>query len=155
MKYYDIEVLSIPAGGTIDEVTKLGIYECPSEIAPYKSRGEHKPLFIAFRREKGRVETLYKLSELISTPLAGAGYESAKEQLDKNLVDRIDGYKKLVNYNGNDDTTKWVFFLDLDRSIPLPNPVEYKRNNSFVETSRPLKDYFAKPNADGIVVFGD
>lgn len=156
MKYYDIEVLSIPAGGTIDGVTKAGVYECPSEDAPYKSRGEHKPLFIAFRGEKGMVKKLYKVAEIISTPIAGSDYDIAKERLDPEIVKRIEKYKEIVKYDteNGDERSKWVFILDEKNSIDLPLPVIYKKNNSFVETQRPLRDYFDKEKKDGeFIVF--
>lgn len=151
MKYYDIEVLSIPAGGSIDGVEKAGIYECPSEDAPYKSRGEHKPLFIAFRGEKGLVRKLYKVAELISIPIAGPDYTIAKESLDLNLVEKIEKYKEVVRYDteNKDERPKWVFFLDEEKSITLPHPVIYKKNNTFVETKRPLRDYFDENKRDG------
>lgn len=154
--FYDIEVLSIPAGGTINAVIEAGVYECPSDRPPYKSRGEHKPLFIAFRGEGGVVDTLYKVSDLISTPISGSDYAIVKESIRKDLVERIEKYKELVNYdveNGDKDSSKWVFFLDKEGSIPLPNNIKYKRNNSFVETQRPLKDYFGEPNKEGYVIF--
>ena len=154
--YYDIEVLSIPAGGTIKGVTEAGVYECLSDRAPYKSRGEHKPLFIAFRESRGgMVKKLYKVADLISTPITGPEYEMAKEGIRKDLVEKIEKYKEAVNYDAEngDDRPKWVFFLDEENSIKLPHPVIYKRNNSFVETQRPLKDYFAEPNSEGFVVF--
>lgn len=154
--FYDIEVLSIPARGTIDGVTKAGVYECPSEDAPYKSRGEHKPLFIAFRGEKGMVERLYKVAEIISTPIAGSKYAIAKESLDPEIVKKIEKYKEIVKYDteNGDDRSKWVFILDEEKSITLPHPVIYKRNNSFVETQRPLRDYFDIEKKDGkFIVF--
>lgn len=154
--FYDIEVLSIPAGGTIDGVTKAGVYECPSDVAPYKSRGEHKPLFMAFRGEKGKVEKLYKVEEVISTPIAGPVYAIAKEKLRHEFVEKIEKYKEIVKYDteNGDERFKWVFFLDEKNSIDLPLPVIYKKNNSFVETQRPLRDYFDKEKKDGdFIVF--
>ena len=56
MKYYDEEILSIPAKDTYDAIMKSGIYECPND---YKSR--KRSLFITFRAEKGRMDLLYKL----------------------------------------------------------------------------------------------
>ncbi len=153
MKYYDIEVLSIPAGGTIDGVTKAGVYECPSQDAPYKSRGEHKPLFMAFRGEKGMVERLYKVAEIISTPIAGSDYTIAKENLalTPEIVKKIEKYKEIVKYDteNGDKRPKWVFILDEEKSITLPHPVIYKKNNSFVETQRPLRDYFDTQKMEG------
>ena len=156
MNYYDIEVLSIPAGDTVLAVEETSIYECPSEKAPYRSRGEHKPLFMAFRGEKGLVKKLYKVESLIATPISGPDYEMFKETHSKELVDRIEKYKEIVKYEetNGDTQSKWVFFLDDEKSIVLDPPVKYKRNNSFVETKRPLKDYFDKKlEKDGFIYF--
>lgn len=153
MNYYDIEVLSIPVGRTMEGVKQVGIYECPSTVAPYKSRGEHKPLFIAFRGKKGSVKKLYKVDMLLNIPLAGSSYLSQRETLSSEVVERIEGYKQIVNYPTDANGLKWVFVLDDEHSIDLPHEVIYKRNNSFVETLRPLSDYFSAPNADGVVVF--
>lgn len=151
MNYYDIEVLSIPAVRSMDGVEKYGIYECPSEERYYKSRGEHKPLFIAFRGKGGSVKKLYKVERLLNIPIAGGDYESLKGSIDKKIIDKIENYKKLFSIS--DDKPRWVFILNNDRSIELPYEIKYKRNNTFVETNRSLKDYFAKPNTDGIVLF--
>ena len=155
MNYYDIEVLSIPAGNTIEGVKEAYVYECPSDMAPYKSRGEHKPLFIAFRGKGGIVQKLYKVENLISIPIVGPGYDSAKEQLEERYRKMIDHYKEVTDhiFNKTNEKPRWVFFLDKEKSIELPNHVKYENNNAFVETGRPLKDYFSKANGDGYVVF--
>ena len=151
---YDIEVLSIPAGITIDSVKETGIYECPAEIAHYKSRGEHTPLFIAFRGKCGSVEKLYKLDQLLKMPIAGRAYESLKETLDPLIVERIEKYKNFNNFPDSIEELKYIFVLDEEKSIELPHEIKYKGNNAFVETKRPLKDYFAKPkNKEGVVWF--
>lgn len=152
MKYYDIEVLSISAQRSMEGVKNAGIYECPSERSPYKSRGEHKPLFIAFRGWGGSVKKLYKVEQLLKMPIAGDLYESLKDTIDKEIIKRIEDYKKLISYGG-DNQSKWVFVLDLKHSIDLPHEIRYKRNNSFVETQRPLSDYFTAPTAKGVVLF--
>lgn len=151
MNYYDIEVLSIPAIRSMKGVEDYGIYECPSEERYYKSRGEHKPLFIAFRGKGGSVKKLYKVERLLNIPIAGGDYESLKGSIDNEIIDKIENYKKLFSIS--DDKPRWVFILNNDRSIELPYEIKYKRNNTFVETNRSLKDYFAKPNTDGIVLF--
>lgn len=155
MNYYDIEVLSIPAGSTSDALEMTHVYECPSDRAPYKSRGEHKPLFIAFREKGGIVKKLYKVENLISTPIAGDLYEMAKEQMNPKYRERIDKYKEITQYdiNNGDKTSKWVFFLDEEKSIELQHHVIYDNHNTFVETKRPLKDYFNEPEKDGYVHF--
>ena len=107
-------------------------------------------------REKGMVERLYKVAEIISTPIAGSKYAIAKESLDPEIVKKIEKYKEIVKYDteNGDDRSKWVFILDEEKSITLPHPVIYKRNNSFVETQRPLRDYFDIEKKDGkFIVF--
>lgn len=153
MNYYDIEVLSISADRSINGVRKTGIYDCPSEKRGYKTRGEHKPLFIAFRGKYGSVKKLYKVERLLNIPLSGNDYDSFKGTIEKTIIDRIEEYKKIVSYDNTDTKPKWVFVLDENRSIVLPHEIRYKRNNSFVETQRPLRDYFAEPDKDGIVLF--
>jgi hypothetical protein len=157
MNYYDIEVLSIPAKNSMKGVAQVGIYECPSEEPYYKSRGEHKPLFIAFRGLHGSVKKLYKVEKILNIPMAGADYDALKISVkgtnEEAIFDRIEKYKNVVSYQITDTKSRWVFILDESRSIDLPNEIRYKRNNTFQETNRPLRAYFAAPNKDGIVLF--
>ena len=123
MHYYDVEVLSIPAKGTIEAVKRsdISLYECPTKGRPYKSRGEKKPLYMAFRGKGGRVESLY-----------------------------------ISEYCPDLSGEKWVFLINQEESIKLQHPIMYERNNVYDDT-RPLKDYFAKPEKwkgeEGVVVF--
>ena len=153
MKYYDVEVLSIPAGVSLKGVEETKIYECPTD-GSYRKRGEHKPLFMAFRAAGGgEVTKLYKVEQVVAMPVGGKNYETAKSNLPEHLAKRLEDYRSLAIYDVNNEDEKWVFFLDDERSIELPNPVRYKNNNSYVETKRPLREYFQKPNEDGFVVF--
>ena len=140
MNYYDIEVLSIPAGLTMNGVEKACVYEC--SYKKKDNRGEHKPLFIAFREKGGVVRKLYKVEKLISIPIEGDGYENAKDQLEDKYRDRIDHYKEITRHKKKTQEPKWVFFLDEEKSIDLPNPVKYEINPQGIEINRPLKDYF-------------
>ena len=62
MNYYEKEVLSIPAGKSIDFVKKHLIYECPNTtLYNYK-----KSIFICFRESGGgQMDMLYKLDEIV------------------------------------------------------------------------------------------
>ena len=160
MKYYDCEVLSIPAGKTIEAVRQVGIYECPSEEGKWKTRGEHKPLYMAFREKEGYVEKLYKVDDLWSISIAGPSFEATKEQICKaddvkkiEALKRIEEYKKIIEYDEKSDEKKWVFILDIENSIELPHLVKYRNHNVFDETKRPLNAYFADPSEDGFVWF--
>lgn len=149
MKYYDVEVLSIPAGGTIDGVRKVGIYECPAERRPYKRRGEYRPLYMAFRGKGGSVKNLYKVLELKKMPIEGTEYEKIKPNIDPKVVAKIDGYRKIVAHNSNDTEEKWVFVLDIDKPINLPYEVVHERNNTTVDISHGLSDYLSSPEPSG------
>lgn len=146
MNYYDVEVLSIPAGNSIKLVEECGIYECPVEGKQFSRRGEHRPLFMAFRgSDRGSVKKLYKVQDLFAMPLAGATYEAAKKSLSPDILRRIEHYKQHSFYQQTNEIVKWVFVIDLNNAITLPNEVIYELNNTFVETTRPLSAYFASP----------
>ena len=145
MNYYDVEVLSIPAGKTLPAVKKTGIYECPTVGRNYASRGEHRPLYIAFRGKKGYVDTLYRVSDLMKIPIHGIDYDSKiAPNLPTNIANKINDYKNCINYNPSDIREKWVFILD-SKKIDLPNPVIYSKPNTYIDTRHSLADYFAKP----------
>ena len=55
MKYYQQDVLSIPAGVTYMQVIKYGVYHCSSD-----TRRHELPLFVAFRAEGGVMTRLYR-----------------------------------------------------------------------------------------------
>lgn len=148
MNYYNVEVLSIPAGDSIDGVNNVGIYECPAKGRQFESRGKHRPLYMAFRGKGGLVRNLYKVVELKKMPIEGTGYEKIKDSIDTKIKDKIDIYKKIVKHNENDDEEKWVFVLDIEKPIKLPNPVVYERNNTNVDISHGLSDYLSSPETN-------
>jgi hypothetical protein len=144
MNYYDVEVLSISAKYSIEGVKQVGVYECPASY----STGKRRPLYMAFRGEGGRVDTLYKVAELKKMPIEGTEYEKIKLNMNKNepeIVAKIDKYREIVPHNRNDEEVKWVFILDIEKSIKLPNPVVCERNNLNVDKSHGLSDYFSSP----------
>ncbi len=163
MNYYDVEVLSIPAGGSIKGVNKVGIYECPAKGRQFESRGKHRPLYMAFRGKGGLVENLYKVVELKKMPIEGSEYDKIKSNIDSEIFDKIDEYREIVAHNSNDEEEKWVFVLDIEKPIKLPNPVVYERNNTNVDISHGLSDYLSSPEendkykdvveSDKVVVF--
>lgn len=159
MNYYDVEVLSISAQYSIKGVEQVGVYECPASY----SRGKRRPLYMAFRGEGGRVDTLYKVSELKKMPIEGEEYKKIKLNIAHEISDKIDKYKEIVAHDINDEEEKWVFILDIEKSIKLPNPVVCERNNSNEDKSHGLSDYFSSPeendkykdvvDSDKVVVF--
>lgn len=144
MNYYDVEVLSISAQYSIKGVEQVGVYECPASY----SRGKRRPLYMAFRGEGGRVDTLYKVSELKKMPIEGEVYKKIKLNIAHEISDKIDKYKEIVAHDINDDEEKWVFILDIEKSIKLPYPVVCERNNSNEDKSHGLSDYFSSPETN-------
>ncbi len=62
MKYYEKEVVSVPAGKSFAKVEKYLIYECPDN----KDYNFKKPIFITFRNSGGgEMLRLYKIEEII------------------------------------------------------------------------------------------
>ena len=154
MNYYDVEVMSIPAKDTYEAIARYGIYECPAKKS-MKNRCVRKPLYVAFRGDKGVVDKLYKLEEIITMPLEGEYFDAALEALDKTVKTRIRNYIKKCQPT-NPSEQKWVFILDLNHCINLPYKVKPKRDNSNTEVNRSLSEYFAQPtkgkNGEKIVI---
>lgn len=156
MNYYDIDVLSIPAGQTIEIVKETSIYECPSTGKGYKSRGEHHPLYMAFRGTQGRIEKLYKIEDVI---VLDPSNETDVEKSGRK--DKIEEYKEARKTLPKEEDRilegeKYFFFINKEESITLPYPIIYEANNSYVETNRKLYEYFAKPteiNGEKVVLF--
>lgn len=156
MNYYDVEVYSIPAQRTHKYVDSCGIYECPVKKGRYDKRAQHRPLYMAFRGKNGSVKKLYKVQDLIQMPLAGQRFDTIKKDLEPAVLQQIEQYIKESQYNSTCFDDKWVFVLDLNNVITLPNEVIYLKNNAFTETSRPLAAYFAQPttvNGKTVVLF--
>lgn len=154
MNYYDVEVMSIPAKKTYAAIAEHGIYECPAKKS-MKNRCVRKPLYVAFRGDKGVVDKLYKLEEIITMPLEGEYFDAALESLDKTVKTRIRNYIKKCQPT-NPSEQKWVFILDLNHCVNLPYKVKPKRDNSNTEVNRSLSEYFAQPtkgkNGEKIVI---
>lgn len=133
MNFYDAEILSIPAGWSIDFVRdpECGIYECPV-IGKYKSRGEKHPLYVAFRERgnHGRITHLYKIQDIVSLDLDDndaidslASTLQEGQPLYPQIKNKIEYYKTKHPTYGKG--LKWVFIIDRENSIELPFPVEY------------------------------
>lgn len=135
MKQYDKEILSIPAGDTIEKVKSNYLYECPA-TEKYKARIESHPLYITFRekRNKGRMTTLYKIKDIVKIYLTADGVKKDMQEYirfkypeEKDLIERI---KNICSRQEGEDLykeeDKALFILDRKESIELPYPVQYK-----------------------------
>lgn len=144
MKYYDIEVLSIPAQAettkTAIERSDIAIYSCNTRTS---SRAKHKPLYMAFRQKQGEVRKLYKIDEVIIVTFRNNTIVN-EEAIPDNIRERLRNYLK-IKKDLNEEA--YVFLINHEESIDLPYRVIYERNNSNTDT-RPLKFYFA-PREEG------
>lgn len=126
MKYYDEEILSIPANDTYDAIMKSGIYECPDD---YKTR--KRSLFITFRAEKGRMDLLYKLKDVVELDVNDATAINVVNNSLTDFASRLSTYKKIVKSKPNKQVSgkKRVYILDMDNPITLPVPIRPAENN--------------------------
>lgn len=131
MKFYEEEILSIPAGKTIDLIKKYHIYVCPnSNDYSYKDA-----LFMAFRASGGgRMEKLYKVDETIILNLSDTLQELENFDLDATIIKRIHGYvDEHLAIHEKDERIKVdemrVYILSQHETIELPlNPRPEKSN---------------------------
>ena len=167
MKFYEKEILTVPAGKGICsskkgvEDSKCAIYECPTEGRQFSSRGKTSVLFFAFREggNHGRMTHLYKVQEIISVDL------SIQEDIDAiakiqlpngspkypDFAKRIKTYKTRYVKNKNISGLKWVFIIDPNETIELPYPVEYSGRNPQGTDYRTLKEFFQKPQNANVI----
>lgn len=144
MNFYDIEILSIPAGRSIDYIKNYFFYECPIT----HSYGKKHPLYVAFREGKnhGRIERLYKIKNIYTLSFndVDAIRSLGSMENDPNIVEYIEAYKKDFKPG---DGEKWFFLLDKDESIELPYPVEYRDSIRGMAGSvfLTLQEIFKKP----------
>lgn len=127
MKYYDEEILSIPAGVTYNAIMSSGIYECPVE---YKSK--KRSLFITFRKKKGLMDRLYNLIDVVELDINDM---TAVNEVDKTwpgFKTRLSIYKQELMNQGHVSVSgyKRVYILDLDHPLVLPVPVRPVENNA-------------------------
>lgn len=132
MKFYEEEVLSIPAGKTKDLIKKHHIYVCPnSKDYSYKSS-----LFMAFRSSGGgHMDKLYKVEETIILNLRDTLPELENFDLKESVIARIRCYiADHLIIHAKDDRIKVddmrVYILSTEETIDLPlNPHPEKSNS--------------------------
>lgn len=109
MKFYEADVISIPAGETSELIKKYSVHSCPNRYH-YK----RKPLFLTFRKTGGFMERLYKNEDVIildprspSLKKEIRGYPYAKR-----LLGYIEaGFQKKNFFNNDKDKGKWRFYI--------------------------------------------
>ena len=153
MKYYDEEILSIPARVTYDAIMESGIYECPQD---YPSR--KRSLFISFRRDNGRMYRLFKLTDVFELDINDATAIAVIESSVPGFSNRLSKYKQilLTKHNEHVSGKKRVYVLDIEHPIVLPVPVRPVENNA-PPVYYGLHEFFSNVNSniDSIIVQKD
>jgi hypothetical protein len=131
MKYYEKEVLSIPAGKSLLFVEKYNIYSCPdTETYNYK-----KAIFVGFRKSGGgEMEKLYKIEDVfIMNPNNDSEMKifqnSTYSEEIKNKINRYIESTKVEEFFESIDTN-YRFYILSDKAIELPNKPRHERNNA-------------------------
>lgn len=129
MKYYEKEVLSIPAGKSLTMVQHHNIYVCPDT----NNYNYKRPLFVTFRQARGGVmDKLYKIEDIIIlNPTTPTEVQALKDSTYPDSVKtRISDYLAATNYNTPIDYDERFYILSKTESIDLnlkPKPI---RNNA-------------------------
>ena len=129
MKYYEKEVLSIPAGKSLAMVQKYNIYVCPDT----KNYNYKRPLFVTFRQANGGVmDKLYKIEDIIIlNPTNQNEVQALKDSTYSDSVKtRITNYLTAANYNTPIDYDERFYILSETESIDLSLSPRPQRNNA-------------------------
>ena len=129
MKYYEKEVLSIPAGRSLELVEKFNIYVCPDT----KAYSYKKPIFVGFRKSGGGVmERLYKIDSIIVlNPTIDSEIETFKRsEYSENIKTRILNYIEAAEFTDIIDYDERFYILSENEYIELVNRPKPQRNNA-------------------------
>lgn len=147
MNFYDNEVMVIPAGKSAAMASDpaCGIYECPVGGRQYNARAQSHPLFIALVGRAGRVDALYKVSEIIRLDIQDQQAIDTMRQSLKytSVANRIDYYRQNASFP-LPAGERWIFVLDHSKSVTLPYTVfvrKMTRNHHF----KNLADFIQTP----------
>jgi hypothetical protein len=127
MKFYEEEVVSIPAGGTMKLIEKHKVYTCPIS---HRNADLKKSLYMTFRdKNGGEMSTLYKLVDtIIFNPDDSNEIDRLRESnINPDIIGQIEEYLKEKDWQDNEDCKFFIF--SLDGNIELPKKPRPPRNN--------------------------
>ena len=143
MRFYDKEVLVLPANKTHQTIQNYHFYECAANTKHGDARANSHPLFVAFR-VGGKVSELFRIREIVKldmTDVAAIAYLTNKyPYLNGGLQQYVAGL--IASYNSLSPAQqqkavkpwddRWFFVLE-QNIITLPKPVaiKYCRNHTF------------------------
>ena len=115
IKFYEREVISIPAGKTFDLVKEFGVYICPNT----RDYNYKNTLYMTFRRSGGIMETLYPVKALYVLRCDEA--ELNQLEMQESHRQAILSYLKAAGKNHPEKSSGMrVYILDQGQSIQLP-----------------------------------
>lgn len=129
MKYYEKEVLSIPAGRSLSRVQEHNVYSCPDT----KNYNYKRPLFVAFRQGNGGImNKLYKIENIIIFNPTNQNEIQALQNstYPENIKKRILSYVTSVNFSIPIDHNIRFYILSEDQNIDLSHNPKPPRNNA-------------------------
>ena len=146
MKFYDEEVLVIPASKTLETIKKEFFYQCLAGTKHDDARANSHPLFVAFSKNS-RVENLYRIMDIVKMSFFDSlaidyitnNYPHLKkESFERCAKELQDGYLKIPEKKRNPkeapECDRWVFILDPNNIIKLPKQVYigWMQNHTFL-----------------------
>ncbi len=154
MHYYEVEVLSVPAGKTFPFVEKHSIYGCPDT----KAYNYRKPLRITFREIGSVMKSLRKIEEIIVfDPTNDSDIDAFKScNRDESVKERVVSYiadrKASVGFAPRPVPYRF-YILSVDDVIPLPHqPRRVARGRMYFKLSTLLDPENLAPDPDGSAV---
>jgi len=129
MKFYEKEVVSIPAGETIDLIEKHKVYSCRNSGIYAKIPPS---LYVTFRRGNGgEMSKLYKLVDtIVFNPNDPNDVNRLKESnIETKIIKQIEGYLS-DDKAWRDNTDCKFFILSFDNNIELPKKPKPKNGNN-------------------------
>jgi hypothetical protein len=129
MRYYEKEVLSIPAGKSLELVEQYNIYVCPDT----KNYNYKKPIFVGFRKSGGGVmDRLYKIEDIIIlNPTIKSEVDTFNNSIySEDIKTRILNYIEASNYISPIDFDERFYVLSETETIELNHKPRPQRNNA-------------------------
>ncbi len=126
LNFYEVEVLSVPAGNTYEFTERHHIHAHPDRF-PYK-----RPLRIAFRQSGSRMDAIRKIEDIILLdPFDNEnGTNLRRTNMKPEIVNRLLGYidERMTNSSFSNEIYRF-YILDAERQIRLPHGPKYVAQN--------------------------
>jgi len=138
MNYYEEEVLSIPAGKSIEFIKNHNIHSCPDNKRGYSYKDS---IFMAFREKGSVMDRLYKVDQVIILNPNSPSID--KEILDTKYHERLKGYidERKQNWEFSSESKYRFYILSDSNQIVLkhkPKPKSSSQGHRYFTLSEIL-----------------